>query len=118
MASTDSRSLLKTFVIVFGIIVLLAYAYIQAYDFIIGPQLVITSPKNGETVASTSPEVIVRGHAEHISFLTINGLQVFTDENGDFARKLLLPEGLAIITIEAQDKFKRSTKEELQLIVK
>jgi len=118
MASTNSRSLLKTLVITFGVVVLLGYAYFQTRDFLSGPQLVITEPQNGQTVASTSPEILVRGHAEHISFLTINGLQVFTDENGDFSRKLLLPDGLVIITIEAQDKFKRSVKEELQLLVK
>lgn len=118
MASTNPSSLLKILLICVGVASLFVYAYLQARNLISGPRLEITSPRNGETVASTSPEVIVRGHAEHISFLTINGLQVFTDENGEFARKLLLASGYTIITIEAQDKFKRSVKKELQLVVK
>ncbi len=118
MARNDPRTRLKVGVICIGVIALLLYAYFQARDFLAGPQLVILSPENGITVASTSPEIIVRGHAEHISFLTVNGLQIFTDEKGGFTRKLLLPAGYTIITIEAQDKFGRSVKKELQFIVK
>ena len=118
MATADSRPVFKVTIIVVGLLVLLIYGYIQAREFITGPKLELSSPKNGETIASTSPEVVVQGRAQHISFLTINGRQIFTDEKGDFGSKLLLAEGYTIITVEAQDKFKRSVKRELQLIVK
>ena len=118
MATADSRSIFKVTVIVLGLIILLVYGYFQAREFITGPKLELLSPQSGETIASTSPEVVVQGHARNISFLTINGRQIFTDEKGDFGSKLLLAEGYTIITVEAQDKFKRSVKRELQLIVK
>lgn len=118
MASSNPRLILKISGIVIGLAAILIYTLFQAHEFIAGPKLEIFTPKNGETIASTSAEVLLKGNADNISFLTINGLQVFTDEQGDFSRKLLLPEGLAIITVEAQDKFNRSVKKEIQLFVK
>lgn len=118
MAGIDSRPILKVASIILGLLILLVYGYFQARELITGPRLEISSPKNGETLASTSPEILVRGHAKNISFLTINGRQVFTDESGYFSSTLLLGEGYTIITIEAQDRFKRSVKRELQLIVR
>ena len=118
MISVNPRSM-----VVFGIVGIIlcgfvVYGYFQSRTIITGPILTISSPTNGQTIASTSPEILIRGTARNISFLTIGGVQTFTDEQGAFARELLLPEGYSIITIEAQDKFNRSVKKELQLFVK
>ncbi|OHA18741.1 MAG: hypothetical protein A2664_04515 [Candidatus Taylorbacteria bacterium RIFCSPHIGHO2_01_FULL_46_22b] len=118
MARIDTRSALKFSLIAIALLTLLIYGYFQASSIITGPVLTISSPRNGQTVSSTSPSVLLEGTATGVSFLTINGLQVFTNEKGIFARKLLLTEGYNIITVEAQDKFKRSVKKELQLIVR
>ena len=118
MALKDTRTIIKTTVIAVLLVLIITYTYLQTRDFLTGPQLTITSPENGQSVSSSSPEIILSGETSHISFLTVNGLQVFTDENGTFSRKLLLPEGYTIITVEAQDKFGRSITREIQLIVK
>ncbi|HEY4499431.1 MAG TPA: hypothetical protein VJH94_05245 [Candidatus Paceibacterota bacterium] len=118
MSRIHPRLLLKSISIITALLVLLIYGLFQAHEFIAGPTLTIVEPKNGSTIASTSPEVVLKGNAKNISFITLNGLQIFTDENGDFSRTLLLPQGLAIITVEAQDKFNRSVRKEIQLLVK
>ena len=118
MRIANPRSLFTLFGIALGLVVLIAYGFFQAHEFISGPSVEIASPRNGETIASTSPSVLLKGTARNISFLSINGLPTFTDENGDFSRTLLLPVGYTIITVEAQDKFKRSIRKEIQLFVR
>ncbi|OHA27331.1 MAG: hypothetical protein A3C06_00575 [Candidatus Taylorbacteria bacterium RIFCSPHIGHO2_02_FULL_46_13] len=118
MATPDTRALVKITLIIFALVGLSAYAYVQTRAILTGPTLLILSPANGASVASTSPQITLRGEAHNISFITINGLQMFVDEQGKFARTLLLANGYNIITIEAQDKFNHSVKKELQLIVK
>ncbi len=114
----NPRTVIRIGAVVLLLSTIIGYAYLRSKEFLTGPQLTILEPKNGQTVASTSPEVLLKGKAENIAFLTVNGAQVFTDEYGDFGRKLLLPAGLAIITVEAQDKFGRSITREVSLIVK
>ncbi len=118
MSALTSRSIIKWVVALVSLSILSFYAYFQAQSLLQGPKLEITSPQNGATIASSSPEIVVKGSAHNISFITINGLQIFTDEGGDFARTLLLSPGYNIITIEVQDKFKRSISKQLQLVVK
>ena len=113
-----TSSVLKIAGAIVVFLILVSYGLFQAHDYITGPKISIDSPKNGETISSSTPEVLLKGRAENISFLTVNGLQIFTDENGNFERELLLPPGLAIITVEAQDKFSRSIRKEIQLFVK
>lgn len=117
MSISEPRTILKFSLVGIAFAALLAYAYLQGRDFIEGPQLTIISPKNGQTIASTSPLVALRGTAAHIAFLTVDGLQIYTDEKGSFSRALLLPTGYSIITVKAQDKFGRSITKEVQVVV-
>jgi hypothetical protein len=104
-----------------GLIVLAAvslgiYAYLQSREYIRGPTLIIEEPLNG-SMSTTSP-VVLRGSARNISFLTLNGRQIFTDEMGRFKESLLLQEGYSIMTLEARDRFGHVVEKRLELVYK
>lgn len=102
---------------VFLVIVLLsAYFIYQARGFILGPQITIFSPKEGEALANGY--LLVKGEAANISSLFLNGRLIFVDERGEFEHGLLLASGYNIIEIVAEDNFGREVKERRAVVVK
>lgn len=110
------QSYLKVVVSIAFLGALVFYTYFQAKDFINGPVVLVSSPQNGATVGDSFIEIV--GSAQNISHLTLNGRQIFTDEKGHFQEQLLLLRGYNIITIEAKDRFDRTTEETLELVYK
>jgi len=90
------------------------YATFQAHAFVAGPTIEVSFPANG-TISDVSL-VTIEGNARNISFLTLNGNKIFTDESGVFSEKALLSPGYNIMKLEAQDRFGRKTSQTLQLI--
>ena len=107
---------LKIVGIVFFVIIILGYISFQAKDIVIGPIIEIHSPENGSSVKESAIEI--KGKVKNISHISMNGNQIFTDDNGIFSEKLLLSYGYNIITIKAQDRFDREIEEKLELIYK
>lgn len=103
-------------VIVLVIIGLGIYAYLQSREYLRGPVLVIEEPLNGSM--STTSRVEVRGLAHNVSFLTLNGRRIFTDELGRFKESLLLPDGYSIMLLEAKDRFGHTETKKLELVYK
>jgi len=93
-----------------------AYAYLQSKEFLRGPVVTITEPQSGDM--STSSRILLRGAGKNISFLTLNGRQIFTDERGHFEESILLPEGYSVHTLEAKDRFGHKIEEKLELVYK
>ena len=92
------------------------YAYSKSADFLEGPTIIILTPENGITVNHSLVEV--KGTAEHIAHITLNGRQIFVTEEGFFSEQLLLSPGYNIITLEARDRFDREVKQTLELVYK
>lgn len=115
MANWQSNWLLMRYAIG-GIFVALifGYALFRSWDLLVGPELIIKSPTNGEV--SKNGIIQVTGEAERIASLYLNGRQIFTDEAGAFKETLLLLPGYNIIVVEAKDKFGRQAAERLALI--
>ena len=97
-------------VIVFG------YAYFRMEDFLEGPILSISAPKNGEMFGSAL--ISVTGTSKNLSYLNMNGRKIFTDKTGNWDEKLLLQPGLNIIETRATDRFGRETKKLLNVVLK
>lgn len=95
-------------------LVLIAYGLFQTKNLMLGPSLAIASPVDGAAVALNPVEV--RGQAERIAFLSLNGEKIFTDENGHFSQKLLLNRGYNIIKLEAEDRFGRTIQKIINLV--
>ena len=104
---------LKESIVTLGLIV---YVYLQSREYLRGPVLTIEEPLNGSM--STTSLVALLGRAHNISFLTLNGRQIFTDEQGRFKESLLLQDGYNIMTLEAKDRFGHSVEKRLELVYK
>ncbi len=92
------------------------YGIFQARELIVGPRIVVESPRNGATVDRSL--VVIAGHAKNISAISLNGRTIFVDNNGRFSEQLLLADGYNIITVEAKSRFGKETKETLELVYK
>jgi hypothetical protein len=63
--------------------------------------------------------VMLQGSAENIAFLSLNGRQIYTDKKGYFQETLVLENGYTVATVQAQDRYGRSssyTKEFVYII--
>ncbi|MFH0846413.1 MAG: hypothetical protein V1851_03390 [Patescibacteria group bacterium] len=97
------------------VLITLAYSYYQTKDFIQGPILEISEPINGVTL---SEDVLkIKGFAKNIAYLSLNDRQVYVDEEGNLAEKILLFPGYNIIKISAKDKFERKTERKLEVVL-
>ncbi len=111
---TDIITYIKRAFIFIALIAIGAYSYYQARPLIAGPLLLIHTPQNNATIATTS--VTVTGVSKRINTLTFNDREIFIDEEGNFSEKLLLPLGYTIIEVTARDRFNRSVSQTLQLV--
>jgi|SRR5581483_11239208 len=113
---TDRRKvkqLMKVWIAIGAVAIIVGYGAFRAKDLVAGPQISILSPANGSSV--TNSAVVIKGTASNISFLTLNGNKIFTDESGSYSEKVLLSPGYNVITIEARDRFGRTKEKTLQL---
>jgi hypothetical protein len=116
---TDRRKvklLVRIWIAIGAISLIVGYGAFRAKSLVEGPDIGITSPLNGAT--STESLITLEGYAKNISFLTLNGNKIFTNESGMFTEKVLLSYGYNIMTLEAKDRFGRTTSKTLQLIYK
>ncbi len=104
-----------TTLICFGLI-LLFYGYIQGRNLIFGPELIINSPINGETLPSSL--VTIEGSAKNVAFLTLNGRRIFVDEHGKLEEQLLLSYGHTIISLKGKDKFGSEKEVTIEVVYK
>lgn len=97
-------ALVKGVLVAIVIGAILWYAHFQARFFIAGPQIELESPQD---VHQQEQMVEVRGHAQNIVELTLNGRPIHTNEGGYFEEELVVPEGYTIMTLRAKDRYGR-----------
>lgn len=103
-------------VIMSVVAMIVGYGIIKSWNLIQGPSVDIWVPQNGATVYK--PLIHIEGEARNIAFLSLNGRQIFVDEEGYLNEQLLLPPGYSILTFEAKDRFGREITNTLQLVYK
>lgn len=116
MTRRETRHLFKLLLCIGAFAVLFGYAAFRAKDLVLGPRLEIASPSSGAVIDESLVEI--QGEAKNISFLTLNGNKIFTDEEGFFKEKLLLSYGYNVITVAAKDRFGRVNTKTIQLVYK
>lgn len=99
-------------VLVAGLIV--AYAVWRSLNYARGPEIEIFQPAEGASIASST--VVIRGRANRINSLRLDGNDISVDEQGDFSQTLVLFPGLNTIALEANDQFGRSVSKVLELV--
>ncbi|MEK7109548.1 MAG: hypothetical protein AAB919_03940 [Patescibacteria group bacterium] len=96
---------MNRFVIALAVLLVLGYGLFEARKLLEGPEITITSPKDG--TATSSALVTIEGTARNISFLTINDAPAYTDASGHFVETLSPPAGYTVFTVAAVDRFGR-----------
>lgn len=105
----------KSLLILLGIVFIL-YCLFQARFLILGPQVSVTSPQDGEIV--TSPLVVMRGLARNAAWISLNGGQIFTNEDGLWEEKLIVSPGTSIMTVTVRDRWGRERSKTTRIIFK
>lgn len=106
----------KIWIVAIALLIVGGYATFQARNFVEGPLISVESPHNGIAVSEALIEI--KGTAKNLSYLTLNGDKIFTDESGAFSEKTLLSPGYNIVTLRAQDRFGRTAETRLQITYK
>jgi len=97
------------------ILVFVGYLAFQLKGFVFGSDLMVLSPQEGEHLHSS--HVFVRGQALGMSFLSLDGRTIFTDDEGFFEEELILPYGLNIIRIIGEGRFGKMFEEKRMLYI-
>ncbi|MFA5736596.1 MAG: hypothetical protein WCX70_00205 [Candidatus Paceibacterota bacterium] len=104
----------KTIVVFLIVAIILIYSSLKFKDLISGPEIVLYSPNDG---SSLEDELInIKGRADRITKIYLNGRKIFTDQNGNFEESLLLSNGYNFFELKAEDKFGREIVKKLQLV--
>ena len=113
---TDRRKvkrMVSVWIALGAIAIVVGYGAFRAKNLAEGPVLAIASPTDG--TATNDSLVDIQGTAKNISFLTLDGNKIFTDQTGAYDEKILLSPGYNIVTLEARDRFGRIATKTLQL---
>ena len=83
-----------------------AYVVFQARFLIAGPQISLST---NASELQTQRQVVLEGEAQNIVRITLNGRQIYTDKDGNFKEALVLENGYTIATLQAEDRYGRTT---------
>ena len=109
----DYRCIIKPLIVSLVVLLIIGYSGLKLKNFLTGPEITIVSPSDGATIKKNL--VNVKGRAERISQIYLNGKKIFTDEEGNFNEQYLLASGYNLLEIIARDQFGRQITKKLQL---
>ena len=99
---------LRWLAIIIVILAILGY-FIYQLDYLIAPpKLILEYPVQDLTINTSS--IRISGQAEYSAKLTINGEQIFPDNNGQFSKEMNLSPGLNTLKIEAINRFGKTSE--------
>lgn len=111
-----SRDKIKKWSLILFLSFFILYGLYESYKFLSGPRITIDEPKNGQIFEN--PLIEVKGTAKNVAFLKLNGRAIFVDKQGNFYEKILLLPGYNIMTLTAEDRFKKSVEEQMHFFFK
>ena len=100
----DSR--IARIVLVFFFLILVGYGMYEAQGILYGPLIDVPS----ETMTVHDPYTIIKGRAERIMELRLNGKTIPVTENGEFEEPYLLAEGSNHLILDARDARGRTAR--------
>ena len=113
MTRTQLIRYLKIGIIIVAALIIVGYGAWRSLDYARGPAITIFQPVNGSMAASSAIDIL--GRADRVNSLTINGMSVSLDEQGNFKETVVVFPGVNMITLEAMDQFGRSTEKLLEV---
>lgn len=109
-------SLIKLIILLIVVGLVVGYAIFNSRFLRSGPEIEIYDLVDGQI---TEENIInIRGKAKNISFISLNGRQIFINENSEFNEKLLLTNKINPIEIYAKDKFNKEIRKNITLVYK
>lgn len=109
----ETRKMLQWVLAGIGITIVVGYSIFVLEGFIRGPQIELATPKTG--FSTTTPVITVSGQALRTSVLTLNDSPLPLDLEGNFNERIILALGYNIISVKAEDRYKRSKEERLEI---
>jgi len=113
--SLTARIKIKYFLVAIFLTLVISYGLYQMRGLINGPQIIVDAPIDGSS--SSSSLVTIRGRAEQVTKLFLNGEKLTTDHMGRFESQLLLANGYNIIQLNGEDRFGRQVEKKLELVL-
>ncbi|MEY4747603.1 MAG: Glucodextranase, domain [Candidatus Parcubacteria bacterium] len=106
----DSR-ITKIALAVFFLIVV-GYGYFEAQGLLFGPMIAVES----SVTRVHDPLISVKGKAERIASLTMNGRAIPVTESGAFDEPYMLAPGYNRIVLDAKDTYGRSSRKVIEIV--
>lgn len=106
------HSRISSFVIGLFFLAVLGYAYYEARAYLYGPRITVPAT---QTVVH-DPVVLIRGKADHIASLFMNGKQIPVDENGVFEQPYALAPGYNKVLLYATDQYGAGREESIEVL--
>jgi hypothetical protein len=110
------RKIIKFVSLGIVVAIFVLFSLYQSRNIILGPKVTITKPQDGETMNESLTMIV--GDTRNISEIKLNGRNIFVNEKGEFEEKILLSYGYNTVTLEAKDRFNRTTLKKLELVLK
>lgn len=88
--------------------IIVGYSLFSSRLILAGPEIIVVSPETGTSF--DEPFIELHGKAYRTSFITLNGQQLYVDENETFRVPLVLAPGTSIMKLNARDRFNRETE--------
>ena len=92
-------------------LIVAAYAYYEARGLLFGPSIMVSS----EITQVYDPFVTIKGRAERIASLSMNGNIISVTEDGVFEEPYLLNPGYNRVVLEASDKYGRTRSRTIEI---
>jgi hypothetical protein len=114
LSGKNCQLLIKPIILILVVVSITGYSLLKIKNFVVGPEITLYSPQDG--LSAKTDLVLIKGKAERISQIFINGRKVFTDEAGNFNEPYLLASGYNLLEIMANDQFGRQVVKKVQLV--
>lgn len=98
-----------------GITIVLGYSFFALKGFVEGPRIELATPMSG--FSTTTPVIEVSGRALRTSVFTLNDSPIPLDLQGNFNEHIVLALGYNVLSVKAEDRYKRSTEQKLEIIL-
>lgn len=98
------------------LLIALVYGIFRIYPLLLGPRLVVYSPLDGASVASTTFEI--SGKVSRVKEMIIQGRNIPIDTEGNFHEMMVAQAPFTLITITATDFYGKSVTKSIRVIPK
>jgi hypothetical protein len=116
MSRRETKFYLKAIVISLFLICLFGYGIFELWKYVMGPKIILASPTNGVSVSESL--ITISGQGKNTKAITLNDRPIVVDEQGNFSESLLLSYGYNTLKLKAEDRFGKTTEQELQIVYK